>query len=97
MKAEQKTERKRTTCRRQLSSRRVRAFPGALAGGRGSGLDCQGDPDVLSRALERSSETIPMLTAFPEFSLPKRGLELINHLCSDPLMEFIFPKTSLLD
>lgn len=59
--------------------------------------DCQGDPEVLSRAPERSSETIPKLTAFPEFSLPKCGLELINHLCLDPLVEYIFPKTYLLD
>lgn len=52
---------------------------------------------MLSRAPERSSEAIPKLTAFPEFSLPKCGLEPITHSCLDPLMESIFPKTSLLD
>lgn len=58
---------------------------------------CQGDAEVLSRAPVRSSETIPKLPAIPEFSLPKCGLEQINHLLLDPLVEYIFPKTYLLD
>lgn len=76
-------------------------FPGSP--GRSGGVqhagdgDCQGEPEELSRAPERSSEIIPKLTAFSEFSLPKCGLELINHICLDPLMEYSFPKTYLLD
>lgn len=72
-KAEQKTERKRTPYRRRLNSRSVcvSESPGRREGVQHSASagGCQGDPEVLSRAPERSSETIPKLTAFPEFSL----------------------------
>lgn len=95
MKAEQRTERRRTTYSQLLTNQEVCMSLSILARRKrirlGSVGICQGNADMLNRALQSSSEMI--LTAFLRFSLCTCGLGLITYIRIHCWSISFFPKT----